>query len=173
MAQSIQQAKITGCATFLPATRAKAESFQRIFDENRHRVYALAFWMTDNEMAAEGLMHSAFCRAFAHSDEPTAEVVDRALIAEIRELVPLGNLTLDEGTCTESPCVRRNTLRVHLERAVVQLPATERMIFLMHDVENYDHARIACYLGLSEDESRFGLHQARLLLRKLLADMVR
>lgn len=172
MAQSIQQAKITGYATFLPVT-TKAEAYQRVFADNRHRVYALAFWMTDNEIAAETLMHNAFCRAFAHTDEPSPEVVDRALIAEVREVMPLGTLTLDEGTCTEVPCVRRNTLRVHLERAVVQLPATERMIFLMHDVENYDHARIARNLGLSQDESRYGLHQARLLLRKLLADMVR
>ena len=50
-----------------------------------------------------------------------------------------------------------------VNRAVVQLPPTERMIFLMHDVENYDHARIAHILGLSEDESRYGLHQGRLL----------
>jgi DNA-directed RNA polymerase specialized sigma24 family protein len=47
------------------------------------------------------------------------------------------------------------------------------MIFLLHDVEGYDHARICQYLGLSENESRHGLHQGRLLLRKLLAEMVR
>jgi RNA polymerase sigma-70 factor (ECF subfamily) len=173
MAQSIQQAKITGYATFLPKAAAiNSQTYQRVFDENRHRVYALAFWMTDNEMAAEALMHNSFCRAFAHSEQPSPELVDRALIAEIRELTPLGSLTLDEGPCIEPACVRRNILRVHLERAVVQLPATERIIFLMHDVENYGHDRIARNLGLSEDQSRYGLHQARLRLRKLLAKMV-
>jgi DNA-directed RNA polymerase specialized sigma24 family protein len=65
--------------------------------------------------------------------------------------------------------VRRNTRRADLERAVVQLPSTERMIFLMHDVENYDHARIARTLGISEVESKAGLFQARLKLRELLA----
>ena len=39
----------------------------------------------------------------------------------------------------------------------------------MHDAENYDHARIARTLGLTEDESRRGLHQARLRMRELLA----
>ena len=63
-------------------------------------------------------------------------------------------------------------LRTHLERAVVQLPPTERMIFLMHDVENYDHCRIARYLELTEDQSRNALHQARLRLRELLATTV-
>jgi DNA-directed RNA polymerase specialized sigma24 family protein len=47
------------------------------------------------------------------------------------------------------------------------------MIFLMHDVENYSHARIARSLGLGEDESIQGLHQARLRLRRLMAEMVR
>ena len=47
--------------------------------------------------------------------------------------------------------VRTNTHARRLERAVVQLPATEKMIFLMHDVERYEHARIANLLGIAED----------------------
>jgi RNA polymerase sigma-70 factor (ECF subfamily) len=62
--------------------------------------------------------------------------------------------------------------RVHLEEAVTQLPPTERAIFLMHDVEGYDHARIGRTIGLSAEESRTGLHQARLRLRELLAKMI-
>jgi DNA-directed RNA polymerase specialized sigma24 family protein len=65
--------------------------------------------------------------------------------------------------------VRGNVKRVDLERAVVQLPPTERMIFLLHDVEAYDHTRISRTLGVSEQESQLGLHQARLRLRQLLA----
>jgi DNA-directed RNA polymerase specialized sigma24 family protein len=47
------------------------------------------------------------------------------------------------------------------------------MVFLLHDVEGYDHARVARTLGITEDESQIGLHQARLRLRNLLATMVR
>jgi len=65
--------------------------------------------------------------------------------------------------------VRSNTLRVDLEAAVIQLPATEKLIFLMHDVERYDHDRVARLLGITERESRLGLHQARLRVRELLA----
>lgn len=172
MANSIQEAKLTGIASFLPKTiQAKLSTYQRIYDENRHRVYALAFWMTDNELAAQDLLESVFQRAFARTAEPAAEAIDRALIAEVRELMPLGTLTLDRPACSRVETVRRNVLRVHLERAVVQLPPTERMIFLMHDVESYDHARIARTVGISEQESQFGLHQARLRLRELLASL--
>lgn len=174
MASMFEQAKFTGYATVLPAVAAvRPEVFEAVYEENRQRIYALAFWMTDNEPAAEDLMRNTFCRAFARAANPTPDAIDDALITEIRELMPLGNLTVSEGLCTETAGVRRNTLRVHLERAVVQLPPTERMVFLLHDVENYGHERIAALLGISEDESRNGLHQARLRMRKLLAGMTR
>jgi RNA polymerase sigma-70 factor, ECF subfamily len=166
-----QEAKMFGLATYMPAVlrRSSIDSYCETYEQNRHRVYALAYWMTDNELAAEELMTQTFCRAFAKSDSPTAEQIDRCLINGLREHMPLGTLTLNCAACETVISVRRNTLRVDLERAVVQLPNTERMIFLMHDVESYDHARIARTLGVSDDESRIGLHQARLRMRELLA----
>ena len=62
---------------------------------------------------------------------------------------------------------------VDAERAVMQVPATERLIFMMHDVECYEHERIARSLGITEDESRQGLHQARLRVRNLVSQMQR
>lgn len=147
----------------------KVESRQEIYERNRRRIYSLAFWMTDNELAAEELMTRAFCRVFEAGNDPAAEEIDGALITELRSYMDLGALTLNCLPCEQVLSVRRNTLRVDLERAVVQLPDTEKMMFLMHDVEGYDHVRIARLLGVSEDESRTGVHQARLRLRELLA----
>ena len=125
--------------------------------------------MTYNECEAEDLMQQSFIRAFRAYKKPSAEHIDRALVSELRETRPIGNLTLKSEPVTDSAQVRRNTKRCDLEAAVVQLPPTERMIFLMHDVENYDHARIARTVGITEDESRRGLFQARLAIRKILA----
>ncbi|MGA3315938.1 MAG: sigma-70 family RNA polymerase sigma factor [Candidatus Korobacteraceae bacterium] len=167
---TVQEAKMLGFATYMPAVLPRSvDRYNETYELNRHRVYALAFWMTDNELDAAQLMSHAFCRAFAKADTPTAEEIDRCLISELREYMPLGTLTLNCAPCERVLSVRRNTLRVDLERAVIQLPPTEKMIFLMHDVESYDHARIARTLGLSDEESRLGLHQARLRLRQLLA----
>ncbi len=172
MASNVQEAKLTSIARLVPAvTQAPLEAYQRVYDENRHRLYALAFWMTDNELTAHELLETTFRRAFSRTASPESESLDKILIAEIRELMPVGTLTLDLEASREIAALRRNVMRVHLERAVVQLPATERLIFLMHDVENYNHARIARTLGLSEQESQFGLHQARLRMRELLASM--
>ena len=168
MASITQNWKLTETAT-LPLEQL--DSYQAAYDQNCHRIYAVAFWMTDNELAAEELCGSVFHRAFARTANPSPEALDRALIAELRDLAPIGNLTLRCSDAVEIMNVRRNTLRVHLERAVVQLPPTERLIFLFHDVENYSHSRIARMLGITEAESQLGLHQARMRIRELVASM--
>jgi RNA polymerase sigma-70 factor, ECF subfamily len=166
---NLQEAGLFGFAGYTPtAPRLAARTYAEVYERNRHRIYAFAFWLTDNELAAEELMTNAFCRAFAKNKAPAPEAIDCALIAEARQYMPVGLLTLHCALCYEVLSVRRNVLRVDLERAVVQLPSTEKMIFLMHDAENYDHSRIARTLGLTEDESRRGLHQARLRMRELL-----
>jgi RNA polymerase sigma factor (sigma-70 family) len=151
------------------AEQSSVDQYRDIFEGNRHRVYSLSFYMTGNEMTAEDVMTQTFCRAFASSRKPDAETIDRALVTELRELTPIGNLTIECQPATQVSTVRRNTRRADLERAVGELPSTERLIFLMHDVESYDHTRIARTIGITEAESRAGLFQARLKLRELLA----
>ena len=170
MSLSIGEAKNLSFAQYLPTLfQTKVDRCHEIYELNRHRVYSLAFWMTDNELVAEELMIQTFSRAFAAASEPSAEDIDRALLAELHEYVDFRPLSLQCAPAARVLSVRRNTRRVDLERAVVQLPATEKMIFLMHDVERYDHVRIAGLLGITEDDSCQGLHQARLRVRELLA----
>jgi RNA polymerase sigma-70 factor, ECF subfamily len=171
MSLNIGEVNMTGSAAYMPAILepSKTDRLSKVYERNRHRIYSLAFWMTDHELAAEELMTQIFCRAFASRPEPTADDVDRALISVLREYMPLGALTLNCAPCDRVLSVRTNTKRVDLERAVVQLPNTEKMIFLMHDVERYDHTRIASLLGISVQSSMEGLHQARLRMRELLA----
>lgn len=171
MSLNIGEVKMNGFAQYMPAILepSKLERFSKVYERNRHRIYSLAFWMTDHELAAEELMTQVFCRAFASRTEPTADDVDRALISVLRKYMDLGVLSLNCAPTDRVMSVRTNTLRVDLERAVVQLPNTEKLIFLMHDVERYDHTRIASLLGISVQSSMEGLHQARLRMRELLA----
>jgi len=172
MSLSSGDARMLGFAEYLPAVlpASSVEHSREIYEQNRHRVYALAFWMTDNELAAEEVMIQAFCRAFAQSAVPGADDIDNALVAELRTYFDLGVLTLTCVPCYSVLNVRRNVLRTDLERAVVKLPDTEKLMFLLHDVEGYEHARIARLLDVSEDASREGVHQARLRMRELLAN---
>jgi len=146
-------------------------NYREIYEENCHRIYSLGFWMTDNELVAEELLNNTFLRAFASSNEPKAENIDHAFLTEMREMFAIGSLTLSSVSQPEKSGIQSNMKRVHLERAVVQLPATEKLIFLYHDVEGYDHQQISQLVGITNEESMFGLHQARLLIRALVSQM--
>lgn len=170
MASSLQSA-INPLAGYVPFIEAQNTHYNEIYEENCHKIYSLSFWMTDNELSAEQLSANTFLRAFAKISEPTSEQIDRAFITEVRELMTVGALTLNSAVSMETRSIHGNVKRIHLERALVQLPATEKLIFLMHDVEGYEHERIARLLGISEEESRTGLHQARVEIRNLIARM--
>lgn len=58
--------------------------------------------------------------------------------------------------------------RVNLERAITQLPAGYRTIFILHDIEGYEHNEIAKMLGCSIGNSKSQLHKARMRLRDLV-----
>src|SRR6476646_3412993 len=155
----------------LTAVESRSANYDAIYGEHCHRIYSLAFWMTDNELTAEELSGNTFLRAFASSASPRTEQIDQAFLAEIREITPVGKLTLNNAANPETRSVHGNVKRVHLERAVVQLPATEKLIFLLHDVEGYDHEKIGQLIGVTTEESMFGMHQARLRIRELVSQM--
>lgn len=171
MSTTVQPFSLTGFEALQTSTSGRSlEQLEAIYEANRHRVYSLAFWMTDNEISAEEISARVFYRVFSHSNEPSVEAIDNTLLQEFRELAPIGQLTL-ECTSTSQGSMRQNLKRVHLERAVVQLPTTERLAFLLHDVEGYDHWRIANLLGISREESQMAVYQARVFIREAAANM--
>jgi RNA polymerase sigma-70 factor, ECF subfamily len=63
--------------------------------------------------------------------------------------------------------------RVNLERAVEQLPPGYKSVFILHDVQGYEHNEIAEMMGCSIGNSKSQLHKARMRLRDLLQEVVR
>ena len=59
-------------------------------------------------------------------------------------------------------------LRLDLDQAIAALPAGARAIFVLHDVEGYQHGEIAALMGVAEGTSKTQLFRARRLLRKAL-----
>jgi len=172
MSDGIQVVGNSQIAEFLPGVESGlAEAQARIFEENRHRIYSFAFWMTDHELEAERLRTRTFKRAFEWASEPSEALIDEAFLHELRRMTPIGRLSLGCEVQGEIASIRRNTRRVLLERAIVQLPGTERLIFCMHDGEGYSHERVAEMLGITKEESQQGLHAARLRIRELLSEM--
>jgi len=63
--------------------------------------------------------------------------------------------------------------RVNLERAVEQLPPGYKAVFVLHDVEGYEHNEIAEIMACSIGNSKSQLHKARMRLRELLHEVLR
>jgi RNA polymerase sigma-70 factor (ECF subfamily) len=67
----------------------------------------------------------------------------------------------------------RNVHRSVLEAAVSNLPASERLLFLLRDVEGYAPAMISRLLDIPEAKVQRTLFSARIRLRQALAEQVR
>ena len=63
--------------------------------------------------------------------------------------------------------------RINLARCIAQLPAGYRTMFVLHDVQGYEHHEIARILGRSVGDSKSQLHKARSRLRELLHEIQR
>ena len=73
----------------------------------------------------------------------------------------------------EDPLIEGSLDRVRLERALVELPPGYRMVFLLHDVQGYEHNEIARIMDCSIGNSKSQLHKARTRLREILQDIER
>ena len=60
--------------------------------------------------------------------------------------------------------------RVNLERSISRLPPGYKTVFVLHDVQGYEHNEIAGMMGCSVGNSKSQLHKARTRLRELLRE---
>lgn len=58
--------------------------------------------------------------------------------------------------------------RIGLQKAIADLPPGYRMVFVLHDVEGYEHNEIAEIMKCSVGNSKSQLHKARMKLRERL-----
>jgi RNA polymerase sigma-70 factor, ECF subfamily len=77
------------------------------------------------------------------------------------------------ASATDDPAreLDRSRLRKRLELALSTLPAVQRRVVLMHDLEGYRHREIAAELGIPEGTVRSHLFFARRALRERLGGM--
>lgn len=63
--------------------------------------------------------------------------------------------------------------RVNLERAIEELPPGYKTVFVLHDIQGYEHNEIATIMSCSIGNSKSQLHKARMRLRELLQEKER
>jgi RNA polymerase sigma-70 factor, ECF subfamily len=169
------------------AKQGDAEAFETLYDLHRRRVYSLCLRMTANTAEAEDLTQEAFLQLFRKIGTFRGEsafstwlhrMAVNVVLMRLRKkglpLVPLEDTveTEEEGPKKElgapDAVLAGSVDRMELQRAVEALPPGYRSIFVLHDVEGYEHNEIASLVGCSIGNSKSQLHKARMKLRELL-----
>lgn len=153
------------------APQSLEERQRDIYDSHRHRVFSVSYYMTGSELDAEQILRDSFVRAFRAAPEPDNTVVDTALVDELRSQRILEETEVAPPPETGYLPQRHNILRTELEEAIRYLPPTERLVFLLMDVEGYPSKRVAELLNMSPSSVLRTALTARLRLRAELATM--
>ena len=166
------------------AAEGDVDAFEEIYRRHHKRVYSLCFRMVKNTSAAEDLTQEVFLQLFRKLHTFRGEssfttwlhrlTVNQVLMHFRKPLVKTEKTTEDGitpirvVTGTENP--RRMSLidRIALNEAIDQLSPGYRMVFILHDLEGYEHDQIGKMLGCAVGTSKSQLHKARLRLRQLL-----
>jgi RNA polymerase sigma-70 factor (ECF subfamily) len=173
------------------AQQGDSDAFATIFYEHKARIYSLCLRMTNNASDAEDLAQDAFLHVFRklstfRGDSALStwlyRIAVNTVLMHFRKR-SLRQLSLDEPYTNNDDAkqVRREygtrddrlagcVDRVALTRAIKELPSGYRTIFLLHEVEGYEHREIAAFLGCSVGNSKSQLHKAKLRIRALLTN---
>lgn len=169
------------------AKQGDAEAFETLYHLHKRRVYSLCLRMTANTAEAEDLTQEAFLQLFRKIGTFRGEsafstwlhrMSVNVVLMHLRKkglaVVPLEDTIETEEESpkkepgAEDPVLAGSVDRLQLERAIDALPPGYRTIFVLHDVEGYEHNEIAEMVGCSIGNSKSQLHKARLKLRDLL-----
>ena len=161
--------------------RARAgdvSAFESLYREHAGRVHAICLRMTQNKARAEELTQEAFLRAWRKLElfrggsfgAWIARVAANVVIAERRVQGPreAREESIDESGPRPAPRLSAAGKGIDLERAMATLPERARHVFVLHDIEGYQHDEIAEMLGIAGGTSKSQLHRARRLLREAL-----
>jgi RNA polymerase sigma-70 factor (ECF subfamily) len=170
------------------AQRGDGECFEILYNLHKRRVYSLCLRMIGDVVAAEDLTQEAFLQLYRKIASFRAESAFSTWLHRLTVNIVLMRLrkrghqevsleetqepTEEDGPKKDFGSQDRNLAgsidRVILERAIASLPPGYRIIFVLHDVEGYEHNEIAEMLGCSVGNSKSQLHKARVTLRDQL-----
>lgn len=176
------------------AQQGDAAAFERLYQLHHRRVYSLCLRMVGNTAEAEDLTQEAFLQLFRKISTFRGESAFSTWLHRLAVNVVLMRLRKKTGSETsleevtepdeESGGPRKDfgapdlglsgsIDRVNLQRAIDQLPAGYKAVFVLHDVQGYEHNEIARIMGCSIGNSKSQLHKARMRLRDLLHEVAR
>lgn len=164
------------------------DAFAQLYSIHKRRVYSLCLRIVGNVAEAEDLTQEAFLQFHRKIETFRGESALSTWLHRLAINVVFMHLrkkglqltSLDEMMAPDlaqrppgsfgapDPILSGTIDRLELQRAIDDLPAGYRLIFVLHDIEGYEHNEIAKMLHCSTGNSKSQLHKARLKLRDAL-----
>jgi RNA polymerase sigma-70 factor, ECF subfamily len=167
------------------AEKGDISAFEIIYQRYHRRTYSLTLRMTGSQTEAEDLTQEVFIQLFRkigsfRGDSAFSTWLHRLTVNQVlmhfRRRSYKNEKTSEDGEMPEQtvhgtadPNRMPVVDRIALKNAIAELPNGYKKVFLLHDVEGFEHEEVARHLGISVGTSKSQLHKARLKLRALLA----
>lgn len=165
----------------LAAQSGQREAFSELVRMHERRAYAVARAIVANHEDAEDAVQDGFLHAYRALER---FLPDQAFGAWLHRIVANAALDItrrrkvrdaDELPETVASPFRDpaegSELRSRLTAALDQLPARQRAVIVLHDVEGFKHSEIGKILSIPEGTARSDLHYARTHLRAILGEI--
>ncbi len=166
------------------ASDGNLAAFEVIYQRYHRRTFSLTMRMTNNTSEAEDLTQEVFIQLFRKSgsfrgDSAFSTWLHRLTVNQVlmhfRRRSVKNEKVSDDGEMPEqtvhgtaNPNKMPVVDRIALKKAIGELPNGYRSVFILHDIEGYEHEEVARMMGISVGTSKSQLHKARLKLRGLL-----
>lgn len=185
---NLHPSKMTEAEAISRCADGDSLAFETLYSLHKRRVYSICLRMVGNAAEAEDLAQEAFLQLFRKISTFRGESAFSTWLHRLTVNVVLMHLrkkgideiSLDqepEEDAQETPKKQYGGVdthlvgtvdRVTLEKSIAELPIGYRTIFVLHDVEGYEHNEIAEMIGCSIGNSKSQLHKARMKLRSIL-----
>lgn len=155
-------------------------AFERLYRAHVRRVYAVCLRMTANVTRAEESTQKAFVTVWEKLPLFRGDSAFSSWLHRVAVNTVLGEIRAEQRRIrrvfpTENPAdfetappPRPAGATLDLEQAIAALPPQARAVFVLHDVEGWQHHEIAEQLGIATGTSKAQLHRARKLLQEAL-----
>ena len=182
--------RITEAEAIEQAKQGHEAAFEVLYHLHKRRVYSLCLRMVSNPAQAEDLAQEAFLQLFRKISTFRGEsafstwlhrmTVNVVLMQLRKKGLPVVSLEETLEADDDAPRKEFGTRdvkltgavdRLQLQRAIDKLPPGYRTVFVLHDIEGFEHNEIAQMVGCSIGNSKSQLHKARLKLRDYLKFM--
>jgi RNA polymerase sigma-70 factor (ECF subfamily) len=166
------------------AAAGSLAAFELIYERYHRRTYSLCLRMTSSQTEAEDLTQEVFIQLFRkigsfRGDSAFSTWLHRLTVNQVlmhfRRRSVKNERTSEDGEMPEqtvagtgNPNKMQVVDRIALKKAISELPNGYRNVFVLHDVEGFEHEEVARLMGISVGTSKSQLHKARLKLRGLL-----